>query len=64
VPDALYRVATSDYLASGGDGYAALTRGKLLSDTRFAKLLATTVAEYIERQGTVAPQLDGRITAR
>jgi len=57
-------VATSDYLAGGGDGYAALTRGKLLSDTRFAKLLATTVADYIERQGTVAPEIEGRIAAR
>ncbi len=63
-PDAVYRVATSDYLAGGGDGYAALTRGKLLSDTRFAKLLATTVADYIERQGTVAPEIEGRIAAR
>ncbi len=64
VPDAVYRVATSDYLVGGGDGYAALTRGKLLSDTRFAKLLATTVADYVERQGTVAPEIEGRIAAR
>jgi 5'-nucleotidase / UDP-sugar diphosphatase len=63
-PASVYRVATSDYLAAGGDGYAALTRGKVLSDARFAKLLATIVAEYIERQGTVAPQLEGRIIAR
>jgi 5'-nucleotidase / UDP-sugar diphosphatase len=63
-PDGVYRVATSDYLAAGGDGYAALTRGKALSDARFAKLLATIVADYIERQGTVAPQLEGRIIAR
>jgi 2',3'-cyclic-nucleotide 2'-phosphodiesterase (5'-nucleotidase family) len=62
-PDASYRVATSDYLAGGGDGYAALTRGKILSDTRFAQLLATAVGDYIERQGTVSPQLEGRITA-
>jgi hypothetical protein len=51
-------------LAGGGDGYAALTRGKLLSDNRFAQLLATTVGDYIERQGTVSPQLEGRISAR
>ncbi|HEX3499217.1 MAG TPA: 5'-nucleotidase C-terminal domain-containing protein [Stellaceae bacterium] len=63
-PDAVYRVTTSDYLAAGGDGYAGLSRGKVVSDTRFAKLLATTVAEYIERQGTVAPPLEGRISAR
>jgi len=63
-PDALYRVATSDYLAGGGDGYAALARGKLLSDNRFGQLMATTVGDYIERQGTVSPQLEGRITAR
>ena len=27
-------------------------------------LMATTVGDYIERQGTVSPQLEGRITAR
>lgn len=64
VPDAPYRVATSDYMAASGDGYAVLTHGNLLSDTRFAQLMATTVADSIERHGTVAPQLEGRITAR
>jgi hypothetical protein len=39
-------------------------RGKILSDTRFAQLLATAVGDYIERQGTVSPQLEGRITAQ
>ncbi len=63
-PEALYRVATSDYMAGGGDGYAALSRGKVLTDPRFAKLMATAVSDYIARQGTVAPQLEGRITAR
>jgi 2',3'-cyclic-nucleotide 2'-phosphodiesterase (5'-nucleotidase family) len=57
VPDALYRVATSDYMAAGGDGYAALSRGKVLSDTHFAQLMGTTVAEYVERKGTVAQRL-------
>jgi hypothetical protein len=33
-------------------------------DTRSAKLLTTTVAEYTERQGTVTPRLERRIAAR
>jgi 2',3'-cyclic-nucleotide 2'-phosphodiesterase (5'-nucleotidase family) len=43
--DAVYRLAISDYLAAGGDGYAALGRGKVVSDTRFAKLLATVAPQ-------------------
>jgi 2',3'-cyclic-nucleotide 2'-phosphodiesterase (5'-nucleotidase family) len=60
-PAAVYRVATIDFLIGGGDGYAALGKGKTLTDPRFAKLAASTVMDYVQRHGTVTPQLDGRV---
>ena len=56
-----YRVATNDYMARGGDGYAAFTKGKVITDTRFAQLMATTVMEYIAKKGQVAPAIEGRV---
>lgn len=60
----LYRLATNDYLASGGDGYAALKLGKVLVDASGATLMATTVMNYISNRGSVAPKTEGRIKAK
>jgi 2',3'-cyclic-nucleotide 2'-phosphodiesterase (5'-nucleotidase family) len=59
---ASYRVATIDYLLNGGDGYTSLSTGKPLVDTSGGILMATIVMQYIARHGTVAPQVEGRIT--
>jgi 2',3'-cyclic-nucleotide 2'-phosphodiesterase (5'-nucleotidase family) len=61
---ASYRVATIDYLFNGGDGYTSLSAGKPLVDTSGGILMATIVMQYIARHGTVAPQVEGRITVR
>jgi 5'-nucleotidase/UDP-sugar diphosphatase len=61
---ATYRVATSDYLLKGGDGYSSLKNGKVLIDTNAGSLMATTVMDYVTAKGTVAPQLEGRIVTR
>ena len=61
---ATYRVATNDFLLKGGDGYSSLRQGKVLIDASGATLIATTVMRYITTQGSVAPQVDGRIVAR
>ena len=58
---ATYRVATNDFIASGGDGYAALKSGKVLVDASGATLMATTVMNYIGALGNVAPKTEGRI---
>jgi 5'-nucleotidase / UDP-sugar diphosphatase len=63
-PAASYRVATIDYLFTGGDGYTSLSAGKPLVDASGGTLLATIVMQYIARHGTVAPQIEGRITVR
>ena len=60
-PAKLYRVATNDYMAGGGDGYASLKNGKVLIDASGATLMATTVMDYIQRLGTVSPVAEGRI---
>lgn len=60
-PNAKYRLATNDYLASGGDGYAALKSAKVLVGDTEADLIANIVMAYIRAKGTVVPALDGRI---
>ena len=63
-PRASYRVATSDYMSKGGDGYSSLSKGKALIDVSGGPLMATTVMHYIATRGTVTPQIEGRIVAR
>lgn len=61
-PARVYTVATTDYLARGGDGYAPLANGRVLVDTAGAPLLASLVMEYLLKQGQAAPPPDGRIS--
>jgi 2',3'-cyclic-nucleotide 2'-phosphodiesterase (5'-nucleotidase family) len=56
-----YTVATNDYIFGGGDGYAALTRGKALIDAAGGTLMASMVMDYIAKKGEVAPAVEGRI---
>lgn len=59
-PERTYRIATNDYLASGGDGYTALLKS---SDTfNTSKLLTDVFIDYIKTLGTYTPATDGRIT--
>jgi 2',3'-cyclic-nucleotide 2'-phosphodiesterase (5'-nucleotidase family) len=59
-----YIVATSDYLANGGDGYAVLRSGRLLIDASAGTLMASQVMDFIARQGSVAPRVEGRIVSK
>ena len=59
-----YSVATNDYIANGGDGYAALKQAKTLIDASAGTLMATQVMEHITKLGTVAPEVEGRIMAK
>ncbi len=61
-PGATYTLATNDYVAKGGDNYDMLKGLKRLIDTSAATLMATTVMQYIEAQGAIAPKVEGRIT--
>ncbi|HYD65258.1 bifunctional metallophosphatase/5'-nucleotidase [Azospirillum sp.] len=63
-PAATYRVATNDYMLKGGDGYAALTRGRVLVDPSGAMLFATIVMDHVQARGTVSPKVEGRTVAK
>lgn len=56
-PEATYEVAVNSYIAGGGSGYPLAD--KPAEDT--GELLATTVIEYLEAQGTVDPTVEGRM---
>ena len=57
----VYKVATNDYIAGGGDGYASLKKGKMLIDKSAATLMATMVMDYISEKGTTSAKVGGRI---
>ena len=55
-----YKVAVNDYMLGGGDGYSALGGGKILARAA-GGVLANDVIAYLQKMGTVAPEIDGRI---
>ncbi|MCC3244302.1 bifunctional metallophosphatase/5'-nucleotidase [Methylocystis sp. WRRC1] len=58
----VYKVAVTNFLAHGKDGYDMLTRGKPLVNDLEGPQLATVVIDAIRKAGAVAPAIDGRIT--
>jgi 2',3'-cyclic-nucleotide 2'-phosphodiesterase (5'-nucleotidase family) len=59
--DRLYRLATNDFVAAGGDGYETMKNGEALIDTSAGTLVTTTLMNYIAAKKTLSPQVDGRI---
>ncbi|RID91967.1 bifunctional metallophosphatase/5'-nucleotidase [Gemmobacter lutimaris] len=59
--DKLYTVAVNDYILGGGDGYAALGGGRIVTEGVTGALVANDVMAYIEKMGNVAPKVEGRI---
>lgn len=55
-----YSLATVDFLAQGGDGYASLTAGRPLR-TSINTLLWETLRSYIDAREDVAPVIEGRL---
>ncbi|MEZ5855357.1 MAG: bifunctional UDP-sugar hydrolase/5'-nucleotidase [Hyphomicrobiaceae bacterium] len=60
-PAKRYRVGTNDFLLRGGDGYAALGRGKVLIGNTDGKIIASLVMSHIRALGKVAARVEGRI---
>jgi 5'-nucleotidase len=61
-PEATYRVATNNFLASGGDGYSVLSKGKNLLETGY--LLSDAIAEYISASSPLQVKTEQRIVSR
>lgn len=62
-PNAEYSLATTDYLAHGGDGYTSLLKGHAINTLMVSNtiLIADLVAQAITETGTLNSQLEGRI---
>jgi len=60
---ATYTVATNDFMAKGGDGYAVFKDAKVLIDGAAAKYMATMVMDFVAAAGEVAPKIEGRVKA-
>jgi 2',3'-cyclic-nucleotide 2'-phosphodiesterase (5'-nucleotidase family) len=59
-PDATFRVATNNFMATGGDQLTTLTKGANTVDTGIN--LVETVVRYLEVNSPVDPQMEGRLT--
>jgi 5'-nucleotidase / UDP-sugar diphosphatase len=59
--DKVYTVAVNDYILGGGDGYDALGGGRIVTDGPTGQLVANDVMAYVEKLGTVAVAVEGRI---
>ena len=59
-PSRRYRLATTDYLFNGGDGYTMLRQARVVVDASGGPLLVNVSAENIQRAGTI----DARVGER
>ncbi len=59
--NAVYKVATNDYMLAGGDGYTALGGGKVLVNEQAGNLMANDVMTYVTKIGHVTSKVEGRI---
>jgi len=63
-PAASYTLATNDFMARGGDGYASFRGAPNLIDEKAARLMATMLMDHIEAMKTVSPKIENRIVAK
>jgi len=59
--NAVYKVATNDYIFKGGDGYSAFGGGKVLINPANGNLMANDVINYVLKNGGVTNKVEGRI---
>lgn len=59
-----YAVATNDFMAGGGDGYDVLAEAEVLVPAAEGQRLSVAVIDAIVADGTIAPEVEGRITVQ
>ncbi|MDK9726343.1 MAG: bifunctional metallophosphatase/5'-nucleotidase [Sterolibacteriaceae bacterium MAG5] len=59
--DRTYTLATSNYLAGGGDGYGLLKSLPILRPAEGSPTETEVVIQAVERAGRIAPERDGRL---
>ena len=60
-PQAIYTVATTDFLAGGGDGYQAFETADVIIGAADGRVLANLLADDISAAGTISADREGRI---
>lgn len=60
-PNGSYRLAVSDFMAAGNDGFSFLKDAERLYDAGTNRLIWNVVAEYVEQLGTISPRIEGRM---
>jgi len=63
-PDRIYRMATNNFMARGGDGYSALTHNTPAVPADDAPRLSNELMVHLRERGTVRAGVDGRMRAR
>jgi 5'-nucleotidase/UDP-sugar diphosphatase len=63
-PARKYKVATNNFMLTGGDGYVPFTKGRVLIGTTDGKLMANEVMAYVRKKGTVDAKIEGRVIVR
>jgi 2',3'-cyclic-nucleotide 2'-phosphodiesterase (5'-nucleotidase family) len=63
-PDRIYRIATNDFLARGGDGYDEFAAIKPLIPADDSPLIANEAMVHVRRLGTIRTGVEGRIVAK
>ena len=58
----MYKVATNDFMITGGNGYETFVRGQNLRMVGFT--MSNVLLDYLKTHQTVSPQVEGRITVR
>lgn len=59
-PEAMYTVASNDFMRGGGDGYS-MFRDNAVNPYDFGRPLDQVLADYIAANSPVSPQVEGRV---
>ena len=54
-----YNIVTNDFMAIGGDGYTSFEGKPIIEE---GALLSDVLVDYLKKEGTVKPKVEGRIT--
>lgn len=60
-PDALYKVSTNSFIASGREGFGAMKEAKVLLGASDGELVSNIVTGFVEKAGEVSPEVEGRV---
>ncbi|MBW3624227.1 MAG: nucleoside hydrolase [Armatimonadetes bacterium] len=60
-PNRTYKVALTDYMLKGGDGYTMFEGGKVQVGPEQGDLIITSVENLVRARKEIAPQVEGRI---